>query len=69
MNTETTLRKRSGSKCELCAADDNLAVYEIPPKSDGSPDECVLICSNCRGQIDKPEHMDANHWRCLNESM
>jgi len=35
MSTETTLLARSGSKCELCSAEDNLAVYEIPPDSDG----------------------------------
>ena len=69
MNTETALRKRSDSKCELCGAGDNLAVYEIPPDSDGGADQCVLICSTCLEQVQKPESMDVHHWRCLNDSM
>ncbi len=69
MSTETELQARSESKCELCAATDNLAVYEVPPASDGGADQCVLICGICREQIENPEKMDVNHWRCLNDSM
>jgi len=69
MNTEATLLLRSASKCELCGANDELAVYEVPPEPDGSADQCVLICPTCRDQIEAPETMDTNHWRCLNESM
>ena len=69
MSTEKALRERSESKCELCSATDNLSVYEIPPSSDGSEDQCILICNTCREQIDNPEKTDANHWRCLNDSM
>jgi protein PhnA len=29
----------------------------------------VLICPTCREQIETPEKTDANHWRCLNDSM
>ena len=69
MSTEKALRERSESKCELCSATDNLSVYEIPPSSDGSEDQCILVCNTCREQIDNPEKTDANHWRCLNDSM
>jgi protein PhnA len=69
MSTEKALQTRSGSKCELCGAEHELAVYEVPPTSNGSADESVLLCATCRAQIDKPEAMDANHWRCLNDSM
>ena len=69
MSTEKELQERSESKCELCGATDNLSVYEIPPSSDGSEDQCVLVCNTCREQIDNPEKTDANHWRCLNDSM
>jgi len=69
VSTETALQTRSGSKCELCAAGDSLAVYEIPPESDGSADQCVLICATCRDQVDAPDKIDAHHWRCLNDSM
>jgi len=69
MTTEESLFSRSDSKCELCNASDDLAVYEIPPGSDGSADQCVLICSTCRDQVDNPDNMDSQHWRCLNDSM
>ncbi|PIP02994.1 MAG: PhnA protein [Zetaproteobacteria bacterium CG12_big_fil_rev_8_21_14_0_65_54_13] len=67
--TEKALLARSESKCELCSATDNLTVYAVPPASDGSADQSVLICDTCRGQIENPETVDANHWRCLNDSM
>ncbi len=69
MATEQELHARSESKCELCGATDNLSVYEIPPNSDGSADQSVLLCDTCRGQIENPETVDVNHWRCLNDSM
>ncbi len=69
MSTESALLSRSDSKCELCGAQDNLSVYEIPPGSDGGVDQCVLVCATCLKQVEGPECMDANHWRCLNDSM
>jgi protein PhnA len=69
MSTEQELFTRSESKCELCSATDNLGVYEIPPTSDGSADQSVLICATCREQIENPDKVDPNHWRCLNDSM
>jgi protein PhnA len=69
MSTEQTLQQRSESKCELCSATENLAVYEIPPTSDASADQCALICNTCKAQIENPDKVNANHWRCLNDSM
>lgn len=69
MSTEQELQARSESKCELCGAAENLGVYEIPPASDGSADQSILLCATCREQIDNPDKVDANHWRCLNDSM
>jgi protein PhnA len=69
MNTEKALHERSGSKCELCGATENLGIYEVPPESDGSPDQSVLLCATCQEQIENPDRVDANHWRCLNDSM
>lgn len=69
MSTEKTLHARSESKCELCGATENLGVYEVPPRSNGNADQCVLICATCCSQIETPGKMDAHHWRCLNESM
>jgi len=69
MDTEKILQQRSESKCELCNATQNMTVYEVPPTSNGTADECVLLCANCLEQIKNPEKMDIHHWRCLNESM
>jgi protein PhnA len=69
MTTEQALLARSGSKCELCGATENLGVYEVPPDSDGSVERSVLLCATCSEQIEDPEKTDANHWRCLNDSM
>ena len=69
MSTEKALHARSESTCELCGATDDLIVYNVPPHDDGSADECVLLCSTCLDQIEHPEKVDANHWRCLNDSM
>lgn len=68
MKTEQALRARSESRCELCGAEDDLLVYGVPPDGDGV-DRSILICPTCRGQIERPESMDPNHWRCLNDSM
>ena len=69
MSTEQALLTRSESKCELCGASDDLSVYEVPPSSDGSEDQSVLTCATCHDQIENPDNTDANHWRCLNDSM
>ena len=67
------LKTRSGNKCELCAATENLKVYEVPPKSIGGVDGSLLGCETCIGQIESrslgTDTVDANHWRCLNDSM
>lgn len=69
MSTEQFLLDRSGSACELCRSTDHLGVYEVPPTSNGGPDECVLLCATCQGQIEAPDTTDVHHWRCLNDSM
>ncbi len=69
MSTADALGERSDSKCELCSATEKLAVYEIPPNSEGNADDSVYICETCRDQIDNPDKVDVNHWRCLNDSM
>ena len=69
MSKEKTLQDRSGGKCELCSSSENLVIYDIPPNADGSADQAIMICEICQQQIENPETMDANHWRCLNDSM
>ena len=69
MSIEKQLVKRSNSTCELCASTDNLAVYTVAPANEASEKDSIYICSTCSSQIDNPETMGANHWRCLNDSM
>jgi len=69
MSIENVLQARSASKCELCGASVALGVYEVPPASDGSAEQCVFICPTCHQQIEDPLQIDVNHWRCLNDSM
>ncbi len=69
MSVEKQLYERSGSKCELCNATENLEMYEVPPVSTGGVDGSLLACTTCITQIENPEATDVNHWRCLNDSM
>lgn len=69
MSLEQDLRSRSNEQCELCAATESLEIYIVPPKSGDSADQCILICPTCKNQIENPDQMDPNHWRCLNDSM
>ncbi len=68
MGVKEELLKRSGSKCELCGAKEELGVYEVAP-SDGNAQKSVLICKECRMQIEDSDKMDPNHWHCLNDTM
>ena len=72
MTIEQTLLQRSNSTCELCSSDSGLSVYEVPPvntSSDERDKRCLMVCNTCLEQIETPEKMDPNHWRCLNDSM
>lgn len=68
MSKEQTLIERSNNQCELCGATENLGIYEVTP-SDGSAEQSVYICETCKTQIENPDTLDTDHWRCLNDSM
>lgn len=69
MSLDRQLKARSGAVCELCAAKENLSAYEVPPASTGALDKHILVCGTCKEQIEDSSKIDANHWRCLNDSM
>ena len=69
MAIEKILMNRSGSKCELCASEQSLEVFEVPESPDSTAQSCTLLCEICRNQISQPDTIEANHWRCLNDSM
>ncbi len=68
MSIEQILRERAGEQCELCGSSDNLTTYAIDGDKD-SAEKCVLTCGVCHSQIENPESIEPNHWRCLNDSM
>jgi protein PhnA len=68
MSILNTLTERANNQCELCGSSENLSVYEVPP-AEANSDKCILVCSTCSNQLEAPESMDVNHWRCLNDSM
>lgn len=69
MSIEKELSTRSEGNCELCKSKDGLSIYEVPPVENNNADKCIYICSTCKNQIENTERIDANHWRCLNDSM
>ncbi|MFK5957673.1 MAG: PhnA domain-containing protein, partial [Lutibacter sp.] len=69
MSILNKLQERSGSKCELCGSTENLSMYKLPPMPVGTVDDSILACSTCKNQLENPDEVDANHWRCLNDSM
>ncbi|MFQ3324624.1 MAG: protein PhnA [Pseudomonadales bacterium] len=69
MSIEQALHERSESKCELCAATNNLASYKLPPDLSDTADNSIMVCDSCLEQINDPATTKLNHWRCLNDSM
>lgn len=70
MSIEKDLAKRSNEACELCTAQGELFAYEVTPvQHNGRIDDYVHICSTCKEQLENSDKIDANHWRCLNDSM
>ncbi|QHI38943.1 hypothetical protein IMCC3317_43430 [Kordia antarctica] len=69
MSIERELQKRSNSTCELCSATEKLSVYNIPPNHENQLEKSIYACNTCISQIEDPELMDSNHWRCLNDCM
>ncbi len=69
MSIEKELQIRSGSKCELCATTGGLKIYIVPLSSNEILDDSLYLCDTCIEQIEEPDKVDVNHWRCLNDCM
>jgi protein PhnA len=69
MSLEKELEQRSSSKCELCSSIEKLSAYTLPDIKENGLKTALYACSICREQMDDAELIDANHWRCLNDSM
>lgn len=69
MISEKELQQRSNNKCELCSSEENLVVFEVPNSPTDISETAIFICETCKEQIENPEKVEPNHWRCLNDSM
>jgi len=63
------LKIRSGNMCELTGRTENLVVYQVPPTTQATPENCILICSDCLAQLEKQEQMDSEFWQVLSDTM
>jgi protein PhnA len=57
----------SSEVCELCGSDEGVELIELPV-SDGSEDQSVYVCAECKSQIESGE-LDETHFNCLNDAM
>ncbi len=69
MSLEKELAQRCNDLCELCGASDNLSAYQLPDSPSEGIESTICVCENCKNQIENPDAVDINHWRCLNDSM
>ncbi len=67
MPISSYLKDRCNSTCELCATAAHLETYIVPPRKGDSLDEQVALCDTCLTCVNGT--LDANHLRCLNESI
>lgn len=68
MSIEQSLLDRAANQCELCGSASNVSPFLVAPQTLLTVDSGVVLCDTCRAQVESGE-MDANHWRCLNDSM
>lgn len=69
MNIATLLATRSGNKCELCGAEEALAVYEVQPQDQASETNCLMACHTCRSQMEKKAELSSDHWKILSDTL
>lgn len=69
MSLEKELKVRSGEQCELCSSPENLTAYTLPSSKKEGHEIMVVTCAACKTQIENPDLVEPNHWRCLNDSM
>lgn len=62
---EEQLLLRSENKCEICEAVAPLKLYKVLPQSSNNESNCIMICNQCLGQVEKTKELDVTHLRCL----
>lgn len=69
MSLLSALCERSQNRCELSGAEGASNVVVVPPKTEETLDNCILVCDACFQDIQNKSISDTNLWRCLNDSM
>ena len=69
MSVDKELQKRTNSLCELCGSDEAAIAYAVPNSPGTKAAHHIWICNTCLQQMNDITTADANHWRCLNESI
>ncbi|HKK74987.1 MAG TPA: PhnA domain-containing protein [Saprospiraceae bacterium] len=69
MSIQSDLQSRSGGNCELCGSAEETTAFEVKPAQNQGSDGYALLCANCQYQLEHPDEMYSDHWRCLNDSM
>lgn len=69
MEFTETLKARSGNQCELCNRNKDLEPFLVSPRQGEDSGDYAYLCASCTEQLSQPDKTDANHWRCLNESI
>ncbi len=69
MGLINVLEKRSENKCELCSNSNDLRAIMVAPKVEDIIENQVVLCVVCDEMLSGAKEMDANHMRCLNESI
>ena len=69
MSLERELQQRSSSKCELCGNEEKLSAYTVSDIKENGLKTMLYACNVCTEQMNDSDTIDANHWRCLNDSM
>ena len=63
------LQQRAKDCCELCKADNQLTVYQVPSSPGSDSDQQLLLCETCQRLLGGQPEGDSRHWRCLADSM
>lgn len=69
MSIEQQLITRSNNSCELCASQNNLGIYEVPPNAEKLASSALWVCDTCKVQLEKKAELNPAHWMGLKESM
>ena len=69
MSIENLLKARAENKCELCGIAESPSAYKLAPRQEEDVSNYILTCEKCTDQLANMDDLDADHFRCLNDSM